>query len=150
MQIQAILTQNRTLNQAVGGSKKRVMETLAQLIAEDQPAISAEDVFQSLVARERLGSTGIGGGIAIPHCRFPTDGATLGALVTLKDAIDFDAVDNAPVDIVFAMLVPENTEASHLQTLASLAEALQQEGYVERLRSASSSEELFHRALETD
>jgi PTS system nitrogen regulatory IIA component len=146
MQIEAILTPSRTLNKAVGGSKKRVLETLAQLIAEDQPAISAEDVFQSLIARERLGSTGIGNGIAIPHCRFPTDGSTLGALITLQDAVDFDSVDNAPVDIVFAMLVPENAEASHLQTLAALAEALQQEDYVEKLRSADSSEELYRRA----
>lgn len=147
MQIDAILNESRTLSQTVGGSKKRVLETLAQLIAEDQPHINAEDVFQRLVARERLGSTGIGAGIAIPHCRFPTDGATLGALITLKDPVDFDSVDNAPVDIVFAMVVPENTDAAHLQTLASLAEALQQEGYVEQLRSADSNRELYQRAV---
>lgn len=147
MQIEAILTPNRTLNQAVGGSKKRILETLAQLIAEDQPGIQAEDVFQSLIARERLGSTGIGNGIAIPHCRFPTDGTTLGALITLQDPVDFDSIDSAPVDIIFAMLVPQNTEASHLQTLANLAEALQQEGYVEKLRSAESNDELYRRAI---
>lgn len=147
MQIEAILTSGRTLNQTVGGSKKRVLETLAQLIASDQPGLNAEDIFQRLIARERLGSTGIGSGIAIPHCRFPTDGTTLGALMTLQDPVDFDSIDNTPVDIVFAMLVPENTEANHLQTLASLAEALQQTAYVEKLRSAGSNDELYNRAL---
>lgn len=147
MHIEAILTPSRTLNHTVGGSKKRVLETLAQLIANDQPGINAEDVFQSLIARERLGSTGIGAGIAIPHCRFPTDGNTLGALITLRDPVDFDSVDNAPVDIVFAMLVPENTEASHLQVLAKLAEALQQEDCVKQLRAASSNEELYRLAI---
>lgn len=147
MHIETILSPNRTLNQSVGGSKKRVLETLAQLIADDQPSINAEDVFQSLIARERLGSTGIGEGIAIPHCRFSTDGATLGALMTLKDPVDFDSVDNTPVDIVFAMLVPENTEASHLQILAQLAEALQQEQCVKQLRNAHSNEELYELAI---
>ena len=148
MQIEAILTQSRTRSQAVGGSKKRVLETLAQLVADDQTGISAEDVFQRLIARERLGSTGIGQGIAIPHCRFPTGGATLGALVTLQDSVDFDSIDNAPVDIVFAMLVPEDAEGNHLQTLANLAEALQQQGYVQKLREASSDEALYECAVE--
>lgn len=147
MQIEAILTPSRTLNQAVGGSKKRILETLAQLIAEDQPGVNAEEIFQSLIARERLGSTGIGKGIAIPHCRFATNGSTLGALITLQEPVDFDSIDNAPVDIIFAMLVPQNAEASHLQTLASLAEALQQQGYVEKLRSAESNDELYRRAI---
>ncbi len=147
MQIEAILTPGRTLNQTVGGSKKRVLETLAQLVAADQPGVAAEDVFQRLIARERLGSTGIGSGIAIPHCRFPTDGMTLGALITLKDPVDFDSIDSAPVDIIFAMLVPENTEANHLQTLASLAESLQKSAYVEKLRSAGSDQELYERAI---
>ncbi len=147
MQIEAILTPGRTRNQIAGGSKKRVLETLAQLIASDRPNLNAEDLFQRLIARERLGSTGIGSGIAIPHCRFETEGNTLGALITLQDPVDFDSIDNAPVDIVFAMLVPENTEANHLQTLASLAEALQQASYVEKLRSARSNEELYDRAV---
>jgi PTS system nitrogen regulatory IIA component len=147
MQIESILTPSRTRNQIVGGSKKRVLETLAQLIANDRPNLNAEDLFQRLIARERLGSTGIGNGIAIPHCRCETEGNTLGALITLQDPVDFDSIDSAPVDIVFAMLVPENTEANHLQTLASLAEALQQASYVEKLRSARSNEELYDRAV---
>lgn len=147
MLIEAILTPERTLSHTLGGSKKRVLETLAQLIAEDRENVTAEDVFQSLIARERLGSTGIGGGIAIPHCRFATGGATLGALMTLEDPVDFDSVDGAPVDIVFAMLVPQDAETAHLQTLANLAEVLQKDEYVQRLRAADSRDELYHCAV---
>lgn len=119
---------------------------MATLIAEGSSNINADQLFQQLIARERLGSTGIGGGIAIPHCRFKTAGATLGALMTLTKPIDFDAVDSQPVDIIFAMLVPENAETEHLQTLAMLAEHLQDSQFVQDLRRAETSEELFRAA----
>lgn len=146
MQIQSILTAERTLPRAACTSKKRALEVLASLIAESADNIDANALFEQLVARERLGSTGIGQGIAIPHCRFKTSGATLGALMTLASPIDFDAVDGQPVDIVFAMLVPENAESEHLQTLASLAELLQSDAYVQSLRKADTAEALYSAA----
>ena len=150
MQIESLLTHKRTLCHASCNSKKRSLEILATLIAEGSENISADELFQQLVARERLGSTGIGEGIAIPHCRFKTSGATIGALMTLAKPIDFDAVDSQPVDVIFAMLVPENAENQHLQALAMLAEHLQDSRFVQALRSAETGDQLFHAATATD
>lgn len=129
-------------------SKKRALEVLAKLIAEDCDCIDTSELFEQLISRERLGSTGIGGGIAIPHCRFKTDGATIGALMTLENPIDYDASDGRPVDIIFAMLVPEDAETEHLQTLATLAECLQKPDYVDALRQADIEERLYRAAID--
>jgi nitrogen PTS system EIIA component len=149
MQIESLLTRKRTLSHAVCSSKKRALEALAELIAKDSDNIDANELFQHFIGRERLGSTGIGDGIAIPHCRFKTKGATIGALMVLDKAIDFDAVDSKPVDIIFAMLVPEDAESSHLQALATLAERLQKPEFVKALRLANTEEELFLAAINT-
>ncbi len=147
MQIESLLSISRTRSHVTCNSKKRSLEILADVIASDCSEIDAEQLFAHLINRERLGSTGIGEGIAIPHCRFPTEGATIGALITLGSAIDFDAVDNNPVDVVFAMVVPEDAEAEHLQTLAHLAEKLQHKSFVNALRNAGTEQELFNAAL---
>jgi Phosphotransferase system mannitol/fructose-specific IIA domain (Ntr-type) len=150
MQIESLLTQQRTLCHVTCTSKKRSLEVLASLIAEGCDGINADELFQQLVARERLGSTGIGEGIAIPHCRFKTAGATIGALMTLATPIDFDSVDSQPVDVIFAMLVPENAENAHLQTLAMLAEHLQNPRFVQSLRRAETGDDLYRAAIEAD
>ena len=130
-------------------SKKRALEKLAELIAQSTPGISSDELFSHLINRERLGSTGIGEGIAIPHCRFETQGATIGALITLAEPIAFDAVDNRPVDIIFAMLVPNDANEQHLSTLAGLAEALQSAGFVEGLRRCNDDGGLYAAATAT-
>lgn len=143
MDIKTIITPGRTLCGIEGVSKKRALEILANTIAEDVPAIDADDLFRRLIARERLGSTGIGHGIAIPHCRVSNCEGTIGALITLKEPIDFDAIDSEPVDVLFTMLVPENAHGEHLQTLASLASMLNDAEFRDRLRAADSDQALF-------
>jgi nitrogen PTS system EIIA component len=147
MQIQSIISPNRTLCGLEGGSKKRALELLANAIAEDIPSIDADDLFRRLIARERLGSTGIGHGIAIPHCRVDKCTATIGALITLTEPVDFDSIDSQPVDILFAMLVPEDAHDEHLQNLAALAGALNDADYRERLRAAATDEALYQAAI---
>jgi len=147
MDINSILSPGRTLCKIEGVSKKRALEILANTIAEDLPEIDADDLFRRLVARERLGSTGIGHGIAIPHCRVSNCTETLGALISLKDPIDFDAIDNEPVDLLFAMLVPEDADSEHLQTLASLASLLNKPEYCSRLRQTDSDSALYQAAI---
>ena len=147
MQISSILTPRRTQFKVPGDSKKRVLETLAKLIADDLPILNADELFRRLIARERLGSTGIGKGIAIPHCRIENCVSTVGALITLDKPVDYDAIDGEPVDIVFAMLVPEEAHDEHLQTLASLAEMLSQPDYLASLRSAGSDQTLYNAAV---
>lgn len=143
MHINSLLAQARCCAKLPCSSKKRALEKLAGLIAQSTPGISTEVLFSHLINRERLGSTGVGEGIAIPHCRFETQGATIGALITLAEPIEFDSVDNRPVDIIFAMLVPTDANEQHLLTLASLAEALQSASFVARLREASTDAELY-------
>ncbi len=147
MQIQNLITPGRTLCGVEGGSKKRALELLANAIAQDVPGIEADELFRRLIGRERLGSTGIGHGIAIPHCRVANCNSTLGALLTLADPIDFDSIDSQPVDILFAMLVPEDAHDEHLQTLAALAGALNNADYRQRLRAANSDAALFQAAI---
>ncbi|MDO3382851.1 PTS IIA-like nitrogen regulatory protein PtsN [Gilvimarinus algae] len=148
MHIEQILAPQRTLSHIEGVSKKRALEILANTIAEQEQGLDADDIFRRLIARERLGSTGIGHGVAIPHCRIPGCAATLGALITLKEPIDFDAVDGEPVDVLFAMLVPEQANDEHLQTLASLASALNDDGFRQALRSADTAAVLYQTAID--
>lgn len=147
MLLENILTEDRTRVNVQSASKKRTLETLAQIFAEDIDIIDADELFQHFINRERLGSTGIGHGIAIPHCRFKTGGQTFAACITLEEPIDFDSVDSEPVNVIFAMLVPEDAEANHLQTLASIAESLQKPEYVTALRKSKTSPELFKCAI---
>lgn len=102
-------------------SKKRLLETLAELLASGHPRLQTEAVFERLLERERLGSTGLGHGIALPHARLKDTGHVLGAFVQTAKGIDYDAADGEPVDLAFALLVPETANEEHLQLLAHLA-----------------------------
>ncbi|WP_460239089.1 PTS sugar transporter subunit IIA [Aurantivibrio plasticivorans] len=148
MDISKILSPSRTCCHIAGGSKKRVLEETAKKIAEDYPALSSDELFRELVNRERLGSTGIGQGIAIPHCRVKNLANAVGVLFTLETAIEFEAIDDSPVDIVFALLVPDEAENQHLQTLSLLAQAFSNPSNLNVIRRANSDESLFKCATE--
>ena len=138
-----LLTPERTACQVPGLSKKRLFETLAKIVSDDQISLSYDEVFSQFIARERLGSTGLGEGIAIPHCRIGNCSQPLGCLLTLGDPIDFDAPDNQPVDLVFALLVPEEAHQQHLDTLANIARLFSQGAFCDQLRRATSTASLF-------
>ncbi len=140
MGIADLLTADRVVWNASVTSKKRALELLSSLLADVDPELSENDIFQGLVARERLGSTGLGHGVAIPHGRFKHIHGAYGALVKLSEAVDFDAVDGQPVDLVFVLMVPEESTEEHLQLLASLAELFRDEAMLEKLRQAGSTE----------
>jgi len=135
-----------------GGSKKRVLENLSIFITEQLggDAEQTDNLFHSLVARERLGSTGIGDGIAIPHCRAPGFKRIHGCLIKLSKPVDFDAIDDEPVDLIFALVVPEEKNDEHLATLARVAALLQNESSRQSLRQCSSNEELFNTAIQLE
>ncbi|BFM10788.1 PTS IIA-like nitrogen regulatory protein PtsN [Simiduia litorea] len=145
MQFETLLAPRRVQHGVEGVSKKRVLETIANIIATDLPSLNADTLFRSLIAREKLGSTGLGHGIAIPHCRIASCESTIGALIVLSNPIDFDAIDGAPVDVIFTLMVPEEANSEHLQTLAKLAELFQQEDFRAALRTAGSNELLYSR-----
>ena len=94
-----------------------------------------------------MGSTGIGHGIAIPHCRLLPCNKAIGFLIRIQEGIDYDAIDGEPVDLVFALLVPEESTDEHLQLLATLATNLSQKEYREALRNAPDLNQLYQRAI---
>ncbi len=101
-------------------SKKRLLEQLAHLLAHHNQ-LPEEEIFNCLFAREKLGSTGLGQGVAIPHGRTSCIQQVTGAFIRLDEAVDFDAPDNKPVNLVFALLVPEQSMNEHLDILSHLA-----------------------------
>ena len=143
---ETILTPGRTLCHAPGSSKKRLFETIARLISEDQLSLPYGDVLDHLIAREKLGSTGLGGGIAIPHCRISNCSQALGTLVTVAEPIEFDAPDDQPVDLLFVLLVPEEANQAHLDILARLAGLFSQQDFCQQLRAADDSTSLYQLA----
>ena len=144
--LRKLLTPERTVCSAPGVSQKRLFETAAQLISDDQLSLPYDLVFSSLIAREKLGSTGLGGGIAIPHCRVANCTHAMGTLITLEKPINFDAPDGKPVDILFVLLVPEEAQQQHLDILAGIAGLFSQEGFCTALRGASDAQELYSSA----
>jgi len=144
------LTPGRTVCRAPGVSKKRLFETIARIISEDQPALPQDEIFDHLIAREKLGSTGLGQGIAIPHCRVSHCTKPLGILVTLEEPIDFDAPDEEPVDLLFALLVPEEANQQHLDLLAQIARLFSQPEFCQQLRDTRDGQALYELATSQD
>ena len=148
IRLETILTPGRSLVNVPGGSKKRVLEKVANVIAEQAPELEMSDIFEKLVAREKLGSTGFGNGIAIPHCRLKACTTPVSALLHLETPIDYDAIDGAPVDLLFVLLVPEAATDAHLELLRQIASMLDRPEVRKRLRSAVTNEALYQVVLD--
>lgn len=143
MEITELLSADRIVCGCAVSSKKRALEAVSSLLAEaTEIELSEIDIFDGLLARERLGSTGLGHGVAIPHGRFKDVTQALGVFIKFDKAIDFDAIDGEPVDLVFALMVPQESTEEHLQLLASLAEMFSDATIRDRLRQSNSSAEI--------
>lgn len=143
MNIEQILSPERVAVDIELTSKKAVLEKLAEMLSSAAPGLRTQDVFDSLVARERLGTTGLGAGIAIPHGRVTNAGKPVGAFLRTEQPIDFEAVDNAPVDLFFALCVPAQASQEHLDLLAALAARFSNGEFVASLRRGTESEAVF-------
>lgn len=150
MQIGEFVTLDRIGYRLRAASKKRALELVSGLIASGEGTPTETEVFDCLIARERLGSTGLGHGIAIPHGRLKGLRRVTGAFVRLDQGVDFDTVDGEPVDIVCALVVPPEGVESHLQVLAALANLFSRAEVRERLRRAASASELYAVLTEYD
>ena len=128
-------------------SKKRLFEEAAQLL-ENEAELPNTNVFDCLFAREKLGSTGLGQGVAIPHGRHAGVSQATGAFIRIREPIGFDAPDGKPVSLVFILLVPENATGEHLEVLSKLAGKFSQKSIRESLMTVSSAEEV--RAILTE
>lgn len=143
MQIADILTPDRILCHVQATSKKRVFEYFSKLLAIETSALTSHQIFESLLARERLGSTSLGKGVAIPHARVAQCNVTIAAFLQTENAIDYDAIDKQPVDLLFALLVPEQSTQEHLEILSLLADMFSDEHFRQQLRNSPDCEEKF-------
>jgi PTS system nitrogen regulatory IIA component len=141
MEIKEFLLPTDTLVKVRGTDKTRLLQELAARAAATLN-LDANLICTALLKREDLGSTGTGGGIAVPHARISDLKKPFGILVRLKHAIDFDAIDGMPVDIIFLLLLPAQS-GDPLNALASVARRLRNPESVRRLRSAATDEELY-------
>ncbi|MBF7074918.1 PTS IIA-like nitrogen regulatory protein PtsN [Glaciecola sp. MH2013] len=124
-------------------SKKRIFEVISEIAVKQRPDLDIDTVLASMLNREKVGSTGIGNGIAIPHGRIEGINDIIAVVVTSEDPINFDAIDDKPVDIFFALLVPAEQTDAHLQTLSSIAQKLSDKSIVKALRKASTKDQII-------
>jgi len=142
MNIKEFLAPTDVLADFAASAKVSLLQSLAQR-ASDKLKLPAELISSALLKREELGSTGTGGGIAIPHARIPGLNKPFGILVRLRQPIDFDAIDDQPVDLMFLLLLPVESAKEQLNALASVARILRSAESVHNLRRASDSADLF-------
>lgn len=147
MNIETILVPERTRCGITAASKKRAIEEVAVLIAEAIDTLSADDVYEKLIGREKLGTTAIGHGIAIPHCRIEGCDDIVGSLFRLDTPVDFGAFDDEPVSILFVLLVPIEEVEDHLEALAMLAQRFESDNYRDSLMTAAGDQDLFEKAI---
>jgi nitrogen PTS system EIIA component len=142
MTLAELITRDAIIPSLKAKSKKHVLEDLAVRAGklEDVPV---RDIYEALLQRERLGSTGVGRGIAIPHCRLPSIKRLACIFARLEEPIPFDSIDGEPVDLVFLLLAPENAGADHLKALARLSRLMREPKTVMQLRAAKDQAALY-------
>lgn len=131
-------------------SKKRVIENLSHHLAVNTEVISEDKIFQALLERERLGSTDLGKGVAIPHARIPDISHTIAAMMTLSSPVDYDATDKQAVDIVFGLLVPEDDNEHHLEHLSRLVTMFRDPKICQSIRKTTDADKMFDLLLAID
>ncbi|EBA14205.1 PTS sugar transporter subunit IIA [Roseobacter sp. CCS2] len=136
MQLGTILKADAVKSIASCTSKKRLFHDLGEL-AEASYDLNAVDVIDALIDREGLGPTGVGQGIALPHARMTSANGVFGLFLRLEKPLDFDAVDRQPVDLVFALIAPEDAGVDHLKALALVSRTLRDKSICTKLRANS-------------
>jgi PTS system nitrogen regulatory IIA component len=147
MPLEEIINPDAVLCNAHARSKKHCLEILSELLVRSNPDISADEIFENLIERERLGCTSLDTGVAFPHCRIEGLDCSVAALIRLSEAVDFDAADGEPVDLVFGLMVPLKLEDSHHADIKMITGLLNDAGLRGRLRDASTSSDLYDALL---
>ena len=143
MSLHSILTQDCTKCSVLLSSKKKLLEYISAIAHQKLPEIPQQQILESLINREKLGSTAVGKGIALPHGRISGISHSFAILLTTAKALDYDAFDNQAVDIFCAVIIPEQQSQQHLHTLADIAQLLNNKPLVRQLRHANSAQELY-------
>lgn len=147
MEIIDLITPESVVAALRATSKKQALQDLADR-ASSITGLHERAIFDVLMERERLGTTGVGNGIAIPHGKLPSLERLYGVFARLEEPVDFQAIDDQPVDLVFLLLAPESAGADHLKALARVSRLLRDKGTCEKLRGTDSADALY--ALLTD
>jgi PTS system nitrogen regulatory IIA component len=143
MKLTEIVAADRVSSGHTFTSKKKALEELSKLLAKGAGSVGATDIGNALAAREKLGSTGLGHGVAIPHGRMAGVSGSVGAFMRLKHPLDYDAHDGHGVDLIFGLLVPQNATETHLKHLAAIAEMFSDEAFCKKARAAADDKALF-------
>jgi PTS system nitrogen regulatory IIA component len=142
MPLSDILASDAVFPSLKANNKKQAIQELSAQAAK----ITGQDnrkIFETLLQRERLGSTGVGNGVAIPHCRLPKLDRIYGLFARLEKPVDFESLDGKPVDLVFLLLAPEDAGADHLKALALIARLLRDEKVAEKLRGLQEASKIY-------
>jgi PTS system nitrogen regulatory IIA component len=142
MEIDELLTPDSVIPRLRATSKKQALQELSKRAAEVS-GLSERQIFDVLLERERLGTTGVGNGIAIPHGKLPGLGRLYGLFARLEHPVDFDSIDEQPVDLIFLLLAPEAAGADHLKALARVSRLLRDRTICEKLRGADNPDALY-------
>lgn len=142
--LSSILSEQRTVSGLDISSKKKLLGTISELFSNELNGIDKKLLFNLFFDREQLSSTGLGNGFALPHARTAGIDQAYGCLLTLSSPISFDAIDNKPIDLVFALVVPEEATDEHLKILASIAQMFSNESTCDHLRQAERSADMLH------
>jgi PTS system nitrogen regulatory IIA component len=141
MTISALLSPKHIYLDTEVSSKKKLLELVANIVA-DVVQLPESMIYNNLLNRERLGSTGLGLGFAVPHARLENLDRTVGCFFRLSEPVNFDAPDNRPVDLVFTIIIPQEATEEHLIILSSLARIFSKAEVCEAIRNAASKEEI--------
>ncbi|PJE80847.1 Nitrogen regulatory protein [invertebrate metagenome] len=147
MPINNLLTPARILCDVRGASKKKILEHIALRISEEFPDVNPRELLCRFVHRERLGTTVLDSGIALPHCRSKCCPAPVGLFIKLNTPIDFNTTTHTLVDLVFALVVPEEETQNHINLLKQLVTRLQSQKLLHDIRVTSSPEEIYRRLI---
>ena len=143
MQLSELVQPSRVLCNVEARSKKHAFEILSELMSGGEVVLDKNEVFSCLFSRERLGSTGLGEGVALPHGRFAEIDESLGAFIKLSEPIDFDAFDDKPVDLIFGLLVPMECSKEHFAAVGQVASMFSESDFIEKIHAANSSSALY-------
>jgi PTS system nitrogen regulatory IIA component len=142
MTIASLITPDAVVSGVVGNSRKQVLQSLSEHLAR-LSGLDERAIFETLLQRERLGTTAVGQGIAIPHGRIAGLGRLVGLFAKLVRPVDFEAMDGQGVDLVFVLLAPEDAGADHLQALARVARLFRGPAVAQKLRQADDEAALY-------
>ncbi len=160
MNLDTLISSNAVINSNEIKSKKRALESLAEILANDATIlkqknaddqisedVDALEIFQLLIEREKLGSTSMGHGVALPHARTSLTNHAIGAFLKLDKGIDFDSPDNQATDLIFALMVPEHYTDEHLKILAYLAELFSDQDFCSAIRDTDNQQDIYNNLI---